>query len=153
MGDGKSYGFHHLGVLQEHFFNFPWGNFLSATIYDFLAATDEKQVPIVIEKTTVPRLEPVTRKGGTGRCWVSVVTRHDAGATDDDLPRLTAGQQGSIVVHNRDIQIDRQADRARFTTTRRQRVARDRRSSGFRYPAKLEHGSLESPFQFCRDGR
>src|SRR3954447_19587328 len=104
MGDSKSHGLHHLGMLEEHLFNFRRSNFLSASIDNLLAAAHEKQVPIVIEKTAVPCLEPVTREGGPSRYWVPVVTPHNASTTDDNLPRLTAREESSILVQDRDIQ-------------------------------------------------
>ena len=82
-------------------------------------AAREKQVPVVIEETEIPGLEPIAGKRGLGRHWVAVVARHDARATDDDLAGLAAGQQSPSFVHDRDVQTHWYADRTRLALARR----------------------------------
>src|SRR5262249_39927344 len=90
--NGEGHGLRHCRMLQESFVDFPWGDFLSAAIDDFLAPTREKQVSVVIEKTVVSGLEPSARKGGLACPRVAVIAVHDACATDDDLPGMAGGQ-------------------------------------------------------------
>ena len=80
-------------MFQEHFVDFPRREFLATAVDDLLLATDENQVSVVIEKTVIPRLEPIANKRGLVRHRVAVVPRHDTRASDDDLPRLPSGQQ------------------------------------------------------------
>ncbi len=130
MGDGKGYGLCHRRMFQKHFVDFPRGDFLPAAIDHLPYAAGEKQVPVVIEETEIPGLEPIACKRGLGRRRVAVVARHDARAPDNDLSGLAAGQQSPSFVHDRDVQIHRYADRTRLALARRQRIARDGRGSG-----------------------
>ena len=67
MGDGKGYGLRHRRMFQEHFVDFPRGDFLPAAIDHLPYAAGEKQVPVVIEETKIPGLEPIACKCGLGR--------------------------------------------------------------------------------------
>ena len=75
MRNGKGYGLCHRRMFQEHFVDFLWGDFLPTAIDDLPDAASEKQVPVVIEETEIPRLEPIARKRGLGRHRVAVVAR------------------------------------------------------------------------------
>lgn len=109
VGHGKGCGFRHRRMFQEHFVDFPRREFLATAVDDLLLATDQNQVSVVVEKTVIPRLEPIAHKRGLVRHWITVVPRHDARATDDDLPRLPSGQQCPSVVHDRNVQTHRYA--------------------------------------------
>ena len=64
VGDGKGYGLCHRRMFQEHFVDFPRGDFLPAAIDHLPYAAREKQVPVVIEEAKIPCLEPIARKRG-----------------------------------------------------------------------------------------
>ena len=67
VGDGKGYGLCHRRMFQEHVVDFLRGDFLPAAIDDLPYAAGEKQVPVVIEETEIPGLEPIAGKRGLGR--------------------------------------------------------------------------------------
>ena len=145
MGDRKGHGLCDRRMLQQDFVNFVRGDFLPTAIDHFPSAAGKKQVPVVIEETKIACLEPIARKGRLGRHCIAIVARHDAGAPDDDLAGLAAGQQNPSLVHDRDVQIHRDAGRTGLALARRQRIARDERRSGFRHPVGFDHGRLERP--------
>ena len=153
MRDGKGYGLRHRFVIQEHLVDFLWRDFFPTAIDRLAYAAREKEVPVVIEVTEIFRLEPVASKGGLGCFRVAIVAHGDACTPDDDLAGLTAGQQSSAFVHDRDIQNSRQPDRTGLALARRQRIARDRRGGDFRHPIRLDQRSLESSLEFGEDAR
>src|SRR4029077_4597607 len=57
--NGKGYGLGHRWMIQEHFIDFLWGDFLPPAIDHLAYTTHEKQVPIVIEVTEISCLEPI----------------------------------------------------------------------------------------------
>src|ERR1700681_2232013 len=102
--DRKGYGLGHRWMVQEHFIDFLWGDFLSTAIDHLAYAAHEKQVPVVIEVTEISCLQPIAGKCGLGRPRVAIVARRDARASDDDLPGLAARQQSPWFVHDCDIE-------------------------------------------------
>src|SRR6202007_2974915 len=134
-------------VFEEHFVDFLWSDFLSTAIDDFIATAHEKQVAVVIKKTQVPRLEPITREGARARHGIAVVARRHTRPADDDLPRLTSGQECLRLIHDRDLQTHWHADRTRFALARRQRIAGYRSGSGLRHAVSLDRSGLESLLQ------
>jgi hypothetical protein len=133
--------------------DFLGGDFLPTAIDDFPYAAGEKKVPVVVEESEIPSLEPIACKRGLGRDRVAIVARHDARAPDYDLSRLTVCQQSSSLAHNRDVQTDWYAGRSGLAPGRRERIARDRCGSGFRHSIVLDHGRFEGRLQFHQDVR
>ncbi len=153
VGDGKGYRLCHRRMLQQHVVDFLRGYFLPTAIDDLAYAPSEKQVPVVIEETNISCLEPIACKCGHGRGLVAVVGRHNALASHHDLARLAAGQQSPSLVHDRDVQTHREADRTGLAPARWQRIARDKCGSSFRHAIRLDHAGLESLLQFREDPR
>src|SRR5215813_7838161 len=110
-------------MLQEHFIDLPGRYFLSTAIDDLLATARDEQVPVVVEKSVIPCLEPVTCKRILGRESVTIVARHDACATDNNLAGSAGREQASFFVHDGDVQLHWQTDRTRLALTRRLRIA------------------------------
>src|SRR6266446_10155098 len=106
-------------MLQQHVVHFLGSDFLPTAIDDLADAAGQKQVPVVVEETKIPSLEPIAckRRGGCG--LVALVGRHYTRTSHDDLADQAPRQQGSPFVHERDVQTRRQADRTWLTLARR----------------------------------
>src|SRR5262249_51642437 len=139
----------HGRVVEQHLIDFLWSNFLPAAIDHLANAADQKQKSVGVEMTEVSRLEPTACKGGLGRAWIPVIALRNACASNDDLARLSGGQQPSSLVHDRNVQNRWDADRARLAQM--EWITCDRGRGDFRHSVPFDHRTLKRSFEFGKE--
>ena len=147
MGHGEGDGFRHRRMLEQRLVDFARGDVLAAAIDHLSRAAGQIKVTFVVEKALVAGLEPIADEGGGRRRRVAVIAGHDAAAAHGDVAGLAGRQRVAAVVQDRDVEADRNADGAGLALARRQRIAGNRRGSGFRHAVEFDDRGAKRPFQ------
>ncbi len=134
-------------IGEEHFVDLTWRNLFAAAHDEFLDATGEKKVSVLIKASTVAGVEPAIGKGFLVRFRIIGVTASDVGAANYNFPFSAGGQKSATVSHNGDGDTCRMADRTGFAGPFVRDTIAGHLVRGFRHAVGLHHRNVEGLFQ------
>jgi hypothetical protein len=106
MVDAKRRGVQNVGMAQQRGVDFRRGQLETAAIDDFLDASGDEQVAVLIEMPEVAGAKPAVAKCVAISAGVVLVAARDTRAPDDDLAGHVRAQAFTALAGNGDIRSD-----------------------------------------------
>ena len=110
-------------MSEKDFFNFTRRDLRATAIYEFLGASLDEQISVLIKRSAIASAKPSGSEALLIDRWIANITRDYVTATDDDFAFAIRSERSAQLIENSNFGPCWYADRARFACGRGQRIA------------------------------